>query len=108
MLAFNFCKRRGEPICQGIRHSGPLPCSSAFSGNTACLAGVQWTWSGQHQVHHGLLTKHQYTRSNRKQPKSQKLYPLNLFPLVGFWLSVAWLQVMGMTCCKTNHVLYKG
>lgn len=37
-----------------------------------------------------------------------KNYPLNIFSLVGFWLSVAWLQVMGMTCHKTNHVLYKG
>ncbi|XDV29128.1 hypothetical protein PO909_032281 [Leuciscus waleckii] len=46
-----FLRRGGEPICQGIRRSGPLPCSSAFSGNIGCLAGVQWTWSGQHQVY---------------------------------------------------------
>lgn len=72
---FDFKEERRR-ICQGIRHSGPLPCSSAFSGNIGCLAGVQWTWSGQHQAY-DLLAKHQYTRSNRRQ--SQKLSPKYFF-----------------------------
>lgn len=87
-----------NPTAKGFGHSGPLPCSGAFSGNTGSLAGVQWTCSEQRQVY-DPLTKHQKTRSNQNK-QTRKLKPTTTFnplfiPLVGFWLSVAWLACDG-------------
>lgn len=75
-LAFKEERRRGS--AKGFGHSGPLPCSSSFTGNIGCLAGVQWTWSGQHQVHDPLM-KHQKTRSNRTQQTKSTSIPKPFF-----------------------------
>lgn len=60
-----------NPTAKGFGHSGPLPCSGAFSGNTGSLAGVQWTCSEQRQVY-DPLTKHQKTRSNQTNHTNKK------------------------------------
>ncbi len=102
-----------EKNCQGILHSGPLPCSSAFSGNTGSLAGVQRTCSEQRQVYgYGPLTKHRELEATKPNQcmlmqlhvkwtewNWSRLLPLTppppFFFYFGFWLSVAWLAGYG-------------